>query len=153
MNWKGSVRTDRLTVMSGWARWKSGSRGISQVVASVGTTAIWMLRPMPVRLTRPKVNLLDLIQMVTDPPSVLGAVFGQRNAASHPGEQLHAQPRLQAGDLPVDGAMGQGQFLGRAGKLPSRADASKACSALRLGMPFLMADGTPNGRPRRAGDQ
>ena len=87
--------------------------------------------------------------MVTDPPSVLGAVFGQRNAASHPGEQLHAQPRLQAGDLPVDGAMGQDSSSARA----SRADASKACSALRLGMPFLMADGTPNGRPRRAGDQ
>ena len=38
---------------------------------------------MPVRLTAKSV-LLDLIQMVTDPPSVLGAVFGQRNAASHP---------------------------------------------------------------------
>ena len=96
--------------------------------------------------------LLDLIQMVTDPPSVLGAVFGQRNAASHPGEQLHAQPRLQAGDLPVDGAMGQDSSSAAREKLPSRADASKACSALRLGM-LLMADGTPNGRPRRAGDQ
>ncbi|MNR59261.1 hypothetical protein D3C85_1804790 [compost metagenome] len=56
MNWKGSVRTDRLTVMSPCSRWKSARRGISQVVASVGTTAMWMLRPMPVRLTRPKVS-------------------------------------------------------------------------------------------------
>ena len=83
--------------------------------------------------------------MVTDPPSVLGAVFGQRNAASHPGEQLHAQPRLQAGDLPVDGAMGQDSSSAARENLPSRADASKACSALRLGMPFLMADGTECG--------
>ncbi|CPO59638.1 Uncharacterised protein [Bordetella pertussis] len=50
------MRTDRLTVMSGWTRWKSARRGISQVVASVGTTAMWILRPMPVRLTSPNVS-------------------------------------------------------------------------------------------------
>ncbi|MNT53143.1 hypothetical protein D3C71_1891550 [compost metagenome] len=56
MNWNGKVRTDKLTVMSACSRWKSARRGISHVVASVGTTAIWMLRPMPVRLTSPKVS-------------------------------------------------------------------------------------------------
>ncbi len=58
----------------------------------------------------------DLVQVVADAAGVFRPVVGQHDAPPHPGEQLHAQARLQAGHLAVDRAVGQGQFLGRARK-------------------------------------
>ncbi|MCY1529559.1 hypothetical protein D9M68_647110 [compost metagenome] len=51
-----------------------------------------------------------------DAAGVLCPVIGQHDAPPHAGEQLHPEARLQAGHLPVDGAVRQGQFFGRAGK-------------------------------------
>ncbi len=65
---------------------------------------------------KPEGVFFDLVQMVTDAAGVFGAVVGQHDAAAHPGEKLHAQPRLQAGHLPVDRAVGQRQLLGGARK-------------------------------------
>ncbi|KAG0924720.1 hypothetical protein G6F31_019010 [Rhizopus arrhizus] len=65
---------------------------------------------------QPEGVFFDLVQMVTDPARVFRPVVGQHNAPPDPGEQLHPQARLQAGHLPVDRAVRQGQFLGRTGK-------------------------------------
>ena len=124
--------------MSGCTRWKSASRGISQVVASVGTTAIWMLRPIPLRLTRAKVSF-----------SICSRWWRMRPAYSAPDSVNTMRRRTRVNNSTPSKTSRLATCLYTAlcvsasssaarEKLPRRADASKACKALKLGTPFLM---------------
>ncbi|MNS85186.1 hypothetical protein D3C72_1190440 [compost metagenome] len=58
----------------------------------------------------------DMVQMAPHARRVFPACFGQLQPAPYPGEQRHAEPLLQQGHLPADGALGEREFVGGTGE-------------------------------------